>query len=127
MCEGIAKFGISGIAPAANYAPCAAFNANRSSLGATCSCNNSSGNGGVTNLVYGNAAYMSGSTHGGHNVLTGGNDSGASVQNQLYGDAAGMSDSAQGGHNILIGGSNTGGVGVLNLLSSRVFSIAITA
>src|SRR5262249_42853781 len=57
--------------------------------------------------LYGDAAGMSGSAHGGGDVLTA-TISGANSFANLYGDAANMSGSAPGGNDVLNGGDGSG-------------------
>jgi hypothetical protein len=58
---------------------------------------------------------MSGSAHGGNDVLTGGNNTGSGhVNNFLYGDALSLSNSSKGGEDILYAGTAADGGTVSN-------------
>ena len=60
---------------------------------------------------------MSGSAHGGNDVLAGGSNDGSGsgqVNNFLYGDAPSLSGASEGGNDILIAGTAAPGCTVVN-------------
>ena len=70
-----------------------------------------------TNTFFGDAGVMSGSAHGGNDILTGGNNSGSGqLNNSLYGDALSLSGSSKGGNDTLCAGTAAPGCTVSNFM-----------
>jgi hypothetical protein len=94
------------------------------------------GNDSDINLLYGDTdGTMSGSAHGGNDILIGGNLDASShqsltdepISNLLYGDAYTMTGSAHGGNDTLTGGSNSYGLSLNNYLYGDAYSMTDTA